>query len=78
MTNVMYKIKICSVYNDNSGKEVEGDEYAIINDVEYNFIKKCLNNEYGIGFEFDELDVETNQVVNTFNIETLDRSDKND
>ena len=35
----------------------------VINDIEYNYIKKKLNEEYGIKDEFNELDKEVNKIL---------------
>lgn len=67
MARISFEIKICSVSDDDNHKEIKGNKNMVINDIEYNFIKKCLNKEYGIGFEFDELDAEIDQVTKDFN-----------
>tara|TARA_R100000781_G_scaffold90102_1_gene55606 strand:- start:20233 stop:20376 length:144 start_codon:yes stop_codon:yes gene_type:complete len=37
----------------------------VINDIEYNFIKKCLDNEYGIGDHFEDLDKEVEKITSS-------------
>ena len=68
MAWVSFEIKICEVSDDYNTKQIKGKEKMIINDIEYNFIKKCLKNEYGIEHEFNELDDEVLRVANDFEL----------
>ena len=68
MAWIRYEIKICEVSDDYNTKQIKGKEKIIINDIEYNFIKKCLKNEYGIEHEFNELDDEVLRVANDFEL----------
>ena len=68
MAWISFEIKICEVSDDYNTKQIKGKEKMIINDIEYNFIKKCLNNEYGIEHEFNELDDEVLRVANEFEL----------
>ena len=44
-------------------KEIKSDKKMIINHIEYNYIKKKLNEEYGIKDEFKELDKEIKRIL---------------
>tara|TARA_E500000305_G_scaffold60777_1_gene48611 strand:+ start:443 stop:661 length:219 start_codon:yes stop_codon:yes gene_type:complete len=59
-----FEIKVCSISNDYKSKSIKSNKRMVINDIEYNYIKKKLNQEYGIKDEFNELDEEVNKIIN--------------
>ena len=49
--------------NKYKSKRVESNKSIIINDIEYNYIKKKLKQKYGIESEFNELDNEVKRIL---------------
>jgi len=64
-TYVSYEIKaiITTIDMNKIIKETKTKNKMIINDIEYNFMKKNLQSEYGIGFHFEELDKEVEKIL---------------
>ena len=59
-----YEIKICSYDDDYGHKKIKGKKSMTINDCEYRLLKKVLQKEYGVMYEFKELDKESEEVLN--------------
>ena len=63
-----FEIKVSHI-SDNSQvtnwrcKKVKSDKRILINEIEYNYIKKKLKQEYGIESEFNELDNEVKRIL---------------
>ena len=63
-TYISYEIKaIISVDNGIGFKHIETKNKMIINDIEYEHIKKKLNNEFGIADHFEDLDNEVKEII---------------
>lgn len=63
-TYISYEIKAIITTDEGiSFKETKTKNKMIINDIEYNFMKKKLQSEYGIGFHFEELDKEVEKIL---------------
>ena len=59
---VSYEIRVCNISNDYKSRPYKSTHRMVINDVEYNHIKKSLDNEYGIGDHFEDLDKEVEKI----------------
>ena len=67
-TYVSYEIKaIISLDKGNSWEYIKTNNKMIINDIEYNHMKKKLNDEYGIADHFEDLDNEVEKIINKGN-----------
>ena len=60
---VSFEIKVCEITNEYESKQIRSNKRMVINDIEYNYIKKKLNEEYGIKDEFNKLDKEVNKIL---------------
>ena len=60
---VSFEIKVCEITNEYKSKPIRSNKRMVINDIEYNYIKKKLNEEYGIKDEFNELDKEVSKII---------------
>ena len=58
-----FEIKVCEITNEYESKPIRSKKRMVINDIEYNFLKKKLNQEYGIKDEFNELDKEVDKIL---------------
>lgn len=63
-TYISYEIKAiitteCGLSFDN----IKTKNKMVINDIEYNHMKKKLNDEYGIADHFEDLDNEVNEII---------------
>ena len=58
-----FEIKVCEITNEYESKPIRSNKSMVINDIEYNYIKKKLNQEYGIKDEFNELDKEVDKIL---------------
>ena len=61
--SISFEIRVCEVSDEDKSRSYKSKNKMVINDVEYNFIKKCLNNEYGIGDHFEDLDREVEEII---------------
>ena len=63
-TFISYEIKAIIITDEgNSFEETKTKNKMVINDVEYNRIKKSLDNKYGIGDHFEDLDNEVKEIL---------------
>lgn len=61
--SISFEIRVCEISDEDKSQSYKSKNKMVINDIEYNFIKKCLNNEYGIGDHFEDLDREVKEII---------------
>ena len=61
--SIFYEIRVIEISDEYKSKSYKSKNRMVINDIEYNHIKKCLNNEYGIGDHFEDLDKEVEKIT---------------